>query len=311
MFTGVAKIYDPATTVFNGTTYTRDGVSERRDQYAARSGGGGAAVAASGADHRAGGEQLHAHCERHRSSRTSSMCGWMARWARAIARLGATRITTRWQQPVTPLPDGSGLISGSVLGSFNYAGLSNVLGQQAVFNETHTFTPHLLNDLRLGYTRRGNTTDGVTLGEPASQATGDSGNSDERGVQQCAAAVYVYGHISSLESSPSTYSQYQTGVWQLVDTVNWVHGAHAVKAGVDARWYQLNTVSPPNPTGSFAFTTTGTNLPSVTEQRQLVCELPAGPGGYVPDRSATAEVTSAGPYRGVLCAGRLEGDRRI
>jgi hypothetical protein len=61
------------------------------------------------------------------------------------------------EQPVTPLPDGSGALSGSVLGTGGVPGLSHVLGQQAVFNETHTFSPHLLNDFRLGYTRRGNT----------------------------------------------------------------------------------------------------------------------------------------------------------
>ncbi len=66
------------------------------------------------------------------------------------------------ENPVTPLPDGSGLISGSVLGTGGVAGLSNVLGQQAVFNETHTFSARLLNDLRLGYTRRGNTIVGTT-----------------------------------------------------------------------------------------------------------------------------------------------------
>ena len=48
-------------------------------------------------------------------------------------------------------------------------------------------------------------------------------------------------------------------MWQAVDTVVFTRGRHAFKAGVDLRWYQLNAVSPPNPTGSFAFTTTGTN----------------------------------------------------
>ena len=152
-----------------------------------------------------------------------------------------------------------------MLGSGNYAGLSHVLGQQAVFNETHTFTPHLLNDLRLGYTRRGNTTDGILLGDPASAATGHSGNSDERGVQQCAAAVYRSPDFSRLESSPSTFSQYQTGVWQLVDTVDGCMERMRSRREWTARWYQLNAVSPPNPTGSFAFTTTGTNQPSATD----------------------------------------------
>ena len=45
------------------------------------------------------------------------------------------------EQPVTPLPDGSGAITGAVIGTGGVAGLSSVLGQQAVFNETHTFSP--------------------------------------------------------------------------------------------------------------------------------------------------------------------------
>lgn len=45
----------------------------------------------------------------------------------------------------------------------------------------------------------------------------------------------------------------------MVDSVNFTRGRHDFKAGVDFRWYQLNTISPPNPTGSFAFTTTGTD----------------------------------------------------
>ena len=139
-----------------------------------------------------------------------------------------------------------------------------MLGQQAVFNETHTFTPHLLNDLRLGYTRRGNTTDGVSLGETRiGRRWAFRGFRRMRHSTMRCRCLRLRA-ISRSAFRPSTNSQYQTGVWQLVDTVNWVHGAHSVKAGVDARWYQLNTVSPPNPTGSFAFTTTGTNLPSVT-----------------------------------------------
>jgi hypothetical protein len=72
--------------------------------------------------------------------------------------------------PVAPLPDGSGLISGAVLGTGGVVGLSNVLGQQAVFNETHTFSARLLNNLAVGYTRRGSTIVGPTLGTTASSS---------------------------------------------------------------------------------------------------------------------------------------------
>src|SRR6185295_14320892 len=41
------------------------------------------------------------------------------------------------EQPATPLPEGSGAIIGAAIGTGGVSGLSNVLGQQAVANETH------------------------------------------------------------------------------------------------------------------------------------------------------------------------------
>jgi hypothetical protein len=162
------------------------------------------------------------------------------------------------EQPVTPLPDGSGLISGSVLGTGGVAGLSNVTGQQAVFNETHTFSPSLLNDLRAGYTRRGNSIAGTNLTNTASTALGIPGIPTNAAFNN-ALPLFTFTGFQQLGPSASTFSQYQTAVWQLVDSVVYVRGPHTVKAGIDYRWYQLNAVAPPNPTGAFGFTTTGTN----------------------------------------------------
>jgi len=167
------------------------------------------------------------------------------------------------EQPVTPFPDGSGAVTGSVIGTGGVVGLSHVLGQQAVFNETHTFTPRLLNDLRLGYTRRGNTIDGPTLATTASTALGIPGIPTNAAFNN-ALPLFTFTGFQQLGPSASTFAAYQTAVWQLVDSVVYTRGRHAFKAGVDLRWYQLNTVSPPNPTGSFAFTTTGTDQQGVT-----------------------------------------------
>ena len=161
------------------------------------------------------------------------------------------------EQPVTPLPDGSGLISGSVIGT-GVSGLSHVLGQQAVFSETHTFTPRLLNDLRLGYTRRSNNIGGPSLSQTASAALGIPGIPTNAAFND-ALPLFTFTGFQQLGPSASTFANYQTAVWQLVDTVNYAWGRHSFKAGADLRWYQLNSVAPPNPTGSFAFTTTGTN----------------------------------------------------
>ncbi len=161
--------------------------------------------------------------------------------------------------PVTPLPGGSGAVTGSVIGTGGVAGLSHVLGQQAVFDEVHTFSPALINDLHLGYTRRGNTITGPTLNTTASAALGIPGIPTNAAFSN-ALPLFTFTGLQQLGPSASTFSAYQTDVSQLVETVVYTRGRHAFKAGADIRFYQLNAVSPPNPTGSFAFTTTGTDV---------------------------------------------------
>lgn len=179
------------------------------------------------------------------------------------------------EQPVTPLPEGSGAISGSVLGTGGVAGLSNVLGQQAVFNETHTFSPRLLNDLRAGYTRRGNSIDGTTLADTASTALGIPGIPTNAAFNN-ALPLFTFTGFQQLGPSASTFSHYQTAVWQLVDSLVFARGAHSIKAGIDFRWYQLNAVAPPNPTGAFSFTTTGTNQQGITGSGNAIASFLLG-----------------------------------
>ena len=179
------------------------------------------------------------------------------------------------ESPVTPLPEGSGAITGSVLGTGGVVGLSNVLGQQAVLNETHVFSPRLLNNLAVGYTRRGNTIIGPTLGTTASNALGIPGIPTNAAFNN-ALPLFTLTGIQQLGPSSSTFSEYQTAVWQMVDMVTYTKGAHAIKAGLDFRWYQLNTVSPPNPTGSFAFTTTGTDQQGLTNSGNSIASFLLG-----------------------------------
>ena len=175
--------------------------------------------------------------------------------------------------PVTPLPEGSGAITGAVIGTGGVSGLSNVLGQQAVANETHIFTPHLLADLRVGYTRRGNTINGTTLGDTAS--LGIPGIPTNAAFNN-ALPLFTFSGFQQLGPSGSTFSLYQTAVWQTVDNAAYTRGAHQLKFGIDFRWYQLNAVAPPNPTGSFAFTTTGTNQQGVTSSGNAIASFLLG-----------------------------------
>lgn len=262
IFTGVAHIFDPATTVVNGTSFVRrefpnDVINTPLDAAAVALLARLPAPTSSGL---ANNYQRTANDDDHQNQFDVRVDGALGTNDRAFGRYSYYHEV---EQPVTPLPDGSGAIAGSVLGTGNVAGLSNILGQQAVFNEIHTVTPQLLNDLRLGYTRRGNSIGGATLGGTASSSLGIPGIPTNAAFNN-ALPLFTFTGYQQLGPAANTFSQFQTSVWQLVDTVNWTHGKHSVKAGVDARWYQLNTIAPSNPTGSFAFTTTGTNQQGVT-----------------------------------------------
>ena len=160
--------------------------------------------------------------------------------------------------PITSLPGSGGTVLGGIIGTGNVAGLSHVLGQQAVFDETHAFHAHLLNDVHVGYTRRSNNIVGPTLGDTASAALNIPGIPTNAAFNNALPLFTITG-FQQIGSTASTFSQYQTGVWQFEETLNYTFGRHSIKGGADVRFYQLNAVAPPSPTGSFAFTTTGTD----------------------------------------------------
>ena len=262
IFTGVSKIYNPATTTTTGGRFVRkefanDVITTPLDPVAKALLARFPTPTSSGA---ANNYTRTANDADHQNQFDFRVDGALRSKDRAFGRYS---YFSDVEQPVTPLPDGSGAVTGSVIGTGGVVGLSHVLGQQAVFDETHTFDDHLLNDVHVGYTRRGNTIVGPTLRSTASAALGIPGiptNADFNN----ALPLFTFTGYQQLGPSASTFSQYQTAVWQAEEMVVYTRGRHALKGGADIRFYQLNAVSPPNPAGSFAFTTTGTNQQGVT-----------------------------------------------
>jgi hypothetical protein len=258
IFTGVAKVYDPLRTTIVGGKYIRpefanDVITEPLDPVATAllsrfptptnltAAANNYTRTANDADHQ---NQFDVRLD--------------AAYRTKDRAFGRYSYFSDVEQPVTPLPDGSGTVTGSVIGTGGVVGLSHVLGQQAVLDEVHTFTPSLVSDVHLGYTRRGNTIAGPTLTDTASKALNIPGIPTNAAFNN-ALPLFTFTGFQQLGPSASTFSQYQTAVWQVEETLLYTFGRHALKAGGDIRFYQLNAVSPPNPTGSFAFTTTGTN----------------------------------------------------
>jgi type II secretory pathway pseudopilin PulG len=167
------------------------------------------------------------------------------------------------ENPVYPLPGGSGAITGSIANTGNVIGLSDTLGQQIVGNEVHLFGPRTLNEARFGYTRRSLARTGPTLGNTASNALGIPGIPTNAAFNN-ALPVFAIAGYTQLGPTASTDSSFSTNVTEFFDMVTHTVGPHVLKFGTDLRWEALNALQPPNPTGSFAFSTLFTNQPGVT-----------------------------------------------
>jgi hypothetical protein len=159
--------------------------------------------------------------------------------------------------PVTPLPDGSGVTTGTL-------GPQDTTAWAVASNYQRTLSANVLNEVRVGDTRR-------TVGRTAAQLAASAGSAlNIPGIPSAARfpntlPTFTFGGAYQQLGSPAnTATDFNTSVSEIADTLTWVRGRHTFKAGLDWRWERLNVIQPPSPTGSFAFTTLGSDLPGVT-----------------------------------------------
>jgi Carboxypeptidase regulatory-like domain len=161
--------------------------------------------------------------------------------------------------PVSALPDGSGTIPGGSVA----IGPQQTRAWAFASNYQHTFSSSLLNEIRIGDTRRSvdrTATElpgpaGATLNIPGIPTTGQFPNT---------MPTFAPNGFQQLGSPMSTASDFSTSVTQIADSLTWLKGRHTVKLGFDFRWERLNVIQPPWPTGTFTFSTVGSDLPGVT-----------------------------------------------
>jgi len=148
--------------------------------------------------------------------------------------------------PVTPLPDGSGSVTGTL------GGPQDTTAWSFASNYQHVFSTNLLNEVRVGDTRR-------SVGRTAAQLAGAAGAAlSIPGIPSTAMfpntlPTFAIAGYQQLGSPTNTASDFSTSVSEVADSLSWVKGRHSLKMGVDWRWERLNVVQPPFPTGNFAF----------------------------------------------------------
>ena len=158
--------------------------------------------------------------------------------------------------PVTPLPEGSGVTTGTL-------GPQDTTSWALAANYQRTFSPNLLNEFRFGDTRRTVARTAATLASSAGSALNIPGIPAYAQFPDTLPTFTFGGAYQQLGSPANTATDFNTSVSEVADTLTWVRGRHTVKAGFDWRWERLNVIQPPSPTGSFAFSTLGSDLPGV------------------------------------------------
>lgn len=117
-------------------------------------------------------------------------------------------------------------------------------------NNTHIFTPALVNEFRVGFTR--NTSDQLSPArEPLFDEFGIRGIPPSRGLTGL--PTFSVTGFSQLGDRTFAPNPKLTEVLQFIDNVSWVRGQHTVKFGIDSR-FMLNFAGTSNTArGSFSF----------------------------------------------------------
>jgi len=162
--------------------------------------------------------------------------------------------------PVTFLPEGSGNLTSGVTGH------SITRGDSIASEYDWTISPATLNQFRFGYTRRG-----------VDQSSLQDGGITVPGAPVSAFAstlpVFTVTGYQQIGPTAAANTNFRTYVTEFLDTLSLVRGHHTLKMGTDLRREALGIVNPANPTGSYAFTTTGSNSSSATGGNALASLL--------------------------------------
>ena len=165
--------------------------------------------------------------------------------------------------PVTPLPDGSGSLTSGVIGH------AKTRGDALVGDYNWTLSPSILNQLRFGYSRR-----------DLDQSSLQNGGVTIPGLPQnsfsAVLPIFTVTGLQQLGPATAANSKFTTSVTEYLDTVSIVRGRHTIKFGADIRREALDVLNPPNPTGSFAFTTTGSNASALAGSGNALASLLMG-----------------------------------
>ncbi len=195
--------------------------------------------------------------------------------------------------PVPFLPDGSGNLTSGVIGH------AITRGDGLASEYDWTVSPSTLNQARFGWTRR-----------DVNQSSLQNGGITIPGAPQSAfpstLPIFTVTGLQQIGPTTAANSNFTTTVTEFIDTFSMVRGRHTFKFGTDLRREALDIVNPANPTGSYAFTTTGTDSSTGASGNALASLLLGQVNAFSIDIQ-NQRPAGTRPHRRILRGRRLEG----
>jgi hypothetical protein len=165
--------------------------------------------------------------------------------------------------PVTPLPEGSGSLTSGVIGH------AITHGDAVAADYNLTLSPTALNQFRFGYSRR-------DLNQTSLQNGGIAVPGLPPNSFSSVLPIFAVAGFQQVGPTTAANSKFTTSITEYLDTFTLVRSRHTIKFGIDIRREALDVLNPPNPTGSFGFSTTGTNNTGVAGSGNALASLLLG-----------------------------------
>ena len=138
---------------------------------------------------------------------------------------------------------------------------SNSRDHNAVIGHTISFTPTLLNELRLGFNRFNTFHFGRDFGVDKNNELGIKNGNLAPFPETSGVAAFGITNISNTGSPGFTNAIRLSNTYQITENVTWVKAAHTVKFGADLKRLESTLTNPEsNPRGFFNFNTNMTSL---------------------------------------------------
>ncbi len=136
---------------------------------------------------------------------------------------------------------------GPLKSGFGGSTLSNIPGASLVISDTHTFSPALVNEFKLGFNRTYSENQDINFGKDVQSQLGISGI-DNPGNDPAIAGMPLFsfgGAIPIAASNNRNIASNAQNTYQMINNVSWYKGRHNIKFGADVRRLQVNNQNKP------------------------------------------------------------------